>query len=93
MQITESRKNVIKVKSTDLARHFSDYLARVRYASTTVVVVKNKTSVAELRPLAGERCTLAQLLNLWRSTPADTGFADDLSMVNKSDRPLENPWG
>jgi len=37
-------------------------------------------------------CTLKDVVRLWRSGPSDDAFADDLETVNRSDRPLRNPW-
>ncbi|MBN1672638.1 MAG: hypothetical protein JXR37_16470 [Kiritimatiellae bacterium] len=83
---------MIRVPTTELARHLGDYLARVRYGGETVVVLKNRTPIAELRGMRSGTKTLREFIDIWKSTPADAGFADDLSAVNAADRPLENPW-
>ena len=83
---------VITIPTTELARHFADYLARVRYAGETIVVLKNNTPVAELRALPGKECSLGAFLEVWGTLPADSSFADDLDAVNQADRALENPW-
>lgn len=38
------------------------------------------------------RSTLADLVRVLHTTPADADFADDLETVNRADRPLANPW-
>ena len=82
----------ISVSSTKLSRRFSEYLARVRYRGDTVLVLKNNTPVAELKPLPIERCSVRSFLNLWQKDPADPGFADDLETVGGADAPARNPW-
>ena len=92
MKDTNNSKDRLGVSSTDLARHFSDYLAQVRYGGRTIVVEKNHTPIAELRPLEESSCTLKEFLSLWETLPRDATFADDLDLVNDSDQPPENPW-
>ena len=82
----------LKVSTTELARRFGDYLARVRFGGQTVVVLKNKTPVAELRALPGEGCTLSDFLDICANSHCDPTFADDLEKVSAADAPLENPW-
>lgn len=85
-------KAALKVPTTTIARHFGDYLARVRFGGDTVIVLKNNVAIAELRALPGEACTLGSLLELLNQWPPDPEFAADLDKVNRSDRPMENPW-
>jgi len=85
--------NDLAVATTELARHFGDYLARVRYGGGRLIVMKNNTPVAELRALPVARPTLREFLDLWGSLPVDPDFAADLDRVNRADRPLEDPWG
>jgi antitoxin (DNA-binding transcriptional repressor) of toxin-antitoxin stability system len=80
------------VPTIDLARHFGNYLARVRFGDSSVVVLKKGVAVAELRPLPGPEATLAGLLDLYSARPADKGFADALESVSRADQPLRNPW-
>ena len=89
---TVAEQHVIKVATTELARHLGDYLARVRYGGETVVVLKNRTPIAELRGMPSGMSTFREFMDLWKSTPSDAAFADDLSAVNAADTPLENPW-
>ena len=85
-------RTTLKVSTTELSRHFGDYLSRVRFDGQTVLVMKNNSPVAELRALPGEGCTLRDFVEILGSLPADEKFADDLEKVNAADRPLENPW-
>ena len=84
--------STLSVPTTELARHFGDYLARVRYGGDTIIVLKNNSPVAELRPLPAAQCSLRSFVELWRESPSDPSFADDLETVNRADRPMENPW-
>lgn len=83
---------VLSVPTTELARHFGDYLSRVRFGGQTIFVMKNSTPVAELRALPSSECTLSDFMALWQEYPADSRFADDLAQVNKADKAMENPW-
>ena len=85
-------KSVLRVPTTEISRHFGDYLARVRYGGTTIVVLKNDAEVAELRALPAEGCTLGSFLDLWIGTHSDPDFVADLEAVGRADRPMENPW-
>ena len=80
------------VPTTELSRHFSEHLARVRFGGETIVVLKNGAPVAELRALPSGECTLGKFLDIWRSLPPDLSFADDLAKVGRLDQPPENPW-
>ncbi len=82
-----------EIPTTELSRHFSDYLARVRFAGETFVVMKNGAPVAELRGMPSKTCNLRKFIQIWKSGPSDKSFADDLERVNHLDTPPENPWG
>jgi len=85
-------RSVLKVPTTEVSRHFGDYLARVRFGGTSVIVLKNDVAVAELRSLPGRDATLGRLLELYSTFPVDAGFASDLESISRADRPLRNPW-
>ena len=85
-------KPALKVATTDFSRHFGDYLSRVRFGGETIVVLKNNVAVAELRALPGDTCTLGAFLELLNQRPSDPDYAADMEQVNRSDRPMENPW-
>ncbi len=85
-------KTIVEVPTTELARHLGDYLARVRYGGTRIVVMKNNTAIAELRALPPESCDLRKFLDICRTVPVDPEFADDLDAVSHADRPAVNPW-
>lgn len=84
--------SVLRVPTTELSRHFGDYLARIRFGHDTVIVLKNNRPVAELRPLAGKDCTMGSVLDLLGNSAPDSDWATDIEAVNRADRPLENPW-
>ncbi len=92
MKITDSRNFSRPVPSTEFVRHFSDYLAQVRYGRRHFVIEKNNKPVAELRPLEPETCTLREFVERWRTHHPDPDWADALERVGRSDRPAENPW-
>ncbi len=83
----------VEISSTDLVRHFGDYLARVKHRREAFVITKNHKPVAELSPASERRfATLDELKALFEALPRDPGFADDLEKVNASDVAAENPW-
>ncbi len=84
--------SILEVGTTELARHFGDYLARVRHSGDTVVVLKNKKAVAELHGLPTEGCALRSLVDLLHALPTDPDFASDIDAVNHADRPPDSPW-
>ena len=79
--------------ATWAARNFEECLARVEDAGDQFVLVKEGKPVAALVPVAGSRrATLRQVWDALASVRADASFADDLLVVNKADRILDNPW-
>lgn len=81
----------VRVGSTEMARNFSECLARVRYGGIRYVIEKNRLPVAELRPLA-KGCTLGALLTLWENAGLDSDFANDVNKATHLQKPLKNPW-
>ena len=82
----------LKITSTEMARHFSEYLSQVRYGGTTIIIEKNKAPVAEIRPLHFGKCTLKNFLNIWKCNSGDENFLSDLERVNRLDTLMEKPW-
>ena len=83
----------IKISSTEAARNLGDCLARIRHTGDSFVLTKNNRPVAELGPVLGaRRTTLGRLWDAMRQTSVDVDFAEDLERVNRSDRPMKNPW-
>ena len=80
------------VATTELARHFGEYLSRVRFGGERFVVLKNNVPVAELRRVPGDACKLEDFLGLYASVRPDDGFAGDLAEVDAADQVRENPW-
>jgi len=85
--------------STEVARHFADYLNRVAYRHESFVVVRGNKPVAELRPLPTGR-KLGELPSLFASLPhmsADEAgaFADDLDSARDelAREKVRDAWG
>ena len=82
------------ISATEVARHFGDVLARVRYKHEHFVLTKNERPIAEITPFENEATvTWAELESAMNKLPYDPAFADDLERVCESDKPLDNPWG
>ena len=86
------KRSTVGVSSTELVRHFGEYLARVRFAGERVVISKGDAEVAELRPLPSKGLTLFEFLDLWATESRDPDFGRDLEAVDQADVPMENPW-
>lgn len=83
----------VTISSTEAARRFGDYIARIKHTGETFILTKNDKPVAVMGPLPAPRTTsLSKVFESLREIPADPGFSDDLERVNAVDRPLENPW-
>jgi len=83
----------IEISSTEAVRHFGDCLARVKHRGDVFVVTKNRRPVAEIRPTRTTKSgTLADLLHLWSSDPADPHFGDDLESANSDELPRLHRW-
>ena len=81
------------ISATEVARHFGDVLARVRYKHEHFVLTKNERPVAEITPCESESTvTWAELEHAMSKLPYDPTFADDLERVGASDKCLANPW-
>lgn len=86
------KRSAVAVSSTELVRHFGEYLARVRFAGERVVISKGDAEVAELRPLPSNGLTLFEFLDLWTAESRDSDLGRDLEIVDEADVPMENPW-
>lgn len=85
--------NTISISSTEAARHFGDYLARVKRKGERFLVTKNDQPIAELSPARGAaRITWGELKAAIGTAPVDSTFADDLEKVNAVDQIETNPW-
>ena len=81
------------ISTTEAARHFGDYLARVKHKGERFLLTKNDQPIAELSPAAGSRRgTWGEMKSAVAQLPHDPAFADDLEKVNLGDQPGENPW-
>jgi len=83
------------IRATDLARNLGDVLSRVHYRRDSFVVWRNGKPVARVVPIEDEAedATLGEALSIWCDGPeSDPAFADDLDVINASDKPATNPW-
>ena len=83
------------IRATDLARNLGDVLSKVRYLRDSFVVKRNGKPVARVVPIEPEtkQATLGEALTIWcNGATDDPTFADDLDLVNASDRPATNRW-
>ncbi len=86
------------VSTTEVSRHFSEYLNRVAYKGEHFVLSRGKKMLAELRPVPRGRC-LGELIDLLRSLPhlsqpeADA-FLKDLSRMRLklAKGKVRDPW-
>ena len=84
---------ITEVKSTEMARNFGDYLARVNYKKEVFLVTKKDTPWAKLSPLNDEKSgNWKQLCEALSRLPYDSEFANDLERVNQNDTIPNNPW-
>ncbi|MYB52071.1 MAG: type II toxin-antitoxin system Phd/YefM family antitoxin [Acidobacteriia bacterium] len=78
------------IRATDLARNLGDVLSRVRYRRDSFVVRRHGKPVARVVPIKDETdgVTLGEALSIWcDGAEGDPTFADDLDVINASDRP------
>lgn len=83
------------IRATDLARNLGDVLSRVRYRRDSLVVWRNGKPVARVVPIEDgtEDATLGEALSTWcDGAESDPAVADDLDVINASDKPATNPW-
>jgi len=86
------------VSSTEVSRHFSDYLNRVAYQGEHFVLLRGKKALAELKPAPRGR-RLSDLPSLFASLPhlpkeEDEGFLKDLKKTKAAltKRSLRSRW-
>ena len=87
------------VTITDVSRHFSEYVGRVRFAGERFVLTKGGKPVAELGPAAAGPVTLRDLLARLAAAPAlgpdeAEAFARDVAAGRRALAPPleEDPW-
>jgi|TARA_B110000495_G_C23041924_1_gene625611 hypothetical protein len=88
----------LKKTVTEVARNFSSFLNSVRYNHDTIVLIRGKKEVAELRPIISGM-SADNFLNLIKLGPhlseSDLkSFSDDLKMVRETmnEAPIGDPW-
>ena len=79
------------ISATELARHLSDILNRVKYKGEEFVVERNGEPVATLAP-PPKRGTLKDLIDIYRRHPWDDKFAEDVEAAHREmNRPMPPP--
>lgn len=83
-----------RISASDLARHLGDVLGRVRYRGESFLVERHNVTIARITPVTGTaRLSLRDAVAAWMAAgEPDPGFADDLELVGRLDRPADNPW-
>jgi len=81
------------ISTTEAARHLGDVLARIKHTGESVLLTKSNLPIARLVPATPPaRANGAEIMKNLSELPHDPGFAGDLEQVNRSDKPLRNPW-
>ena len=82
-----------RISASELARRLGDILERVRYRGETFVVERHDVPIAHIGPAPGMvKASLREAALAWHAVSVDAGFADDLELANRADRPPRNPW-
>jgi len=83
-----------RISASDLARHLGDVLGRVRYRGEAFLVERHNVAIARITPVTdATRPSLRDAMAAWMAVgEPDPGFADDLELVGKLDRPADDPW-
>ena len=80
------------MSATEVARHFSAVLNRVR-SGEAIEIVRNGAPVAVLSPPRVQLLPASRLRGLLASLPAvDEAFADDVRRARHEIGPPEDPW-
>jgi antitoxin (DNA-binding transcriptional repressor) of toxin-antitoxin stability system len=83
-----------KISATELARHLSDILNRVRYKGESFRVERNGEVVAEIRPTPSVRSlTWGEFVELWDRLPKpDPEFWNDVEEAHRlMNQPIQEP--
>jgi hypothetical protein len=89
---------LLKKTVTELARDFSHFVNRVAYKHNSIILLRGKKEVAELRPIVSG-LPISDFANLMDSLPHLSepeleAFSTDLKVVRDSmnDEPVRDPW-
>lgn len=81
------------ITSEEAAKSLDNFLDEISQTGETMLILKDAKPVATIAPVTPRRSvTVGEFFTELRKIKADPQFADDLDEVNKSDKPLENPW-
>lgn len=89
---------LLKKTVTEIARDFSHFVNRVTYKHDSIILLKGKREVAELRPVVSGM-PVAEFSNLMVSLPHLSeedmdSFSNDLDSIRDimNDEPIRDPW-
>jgi prevent-host-death family protein len=81
-----------RISATELGRHLSDILNRVRYRHERFVVERNGEAIATLAPVVRSDFTFEDFIELLKRAPRpDDQFAGDLEAVQAEQPPASMP--
>lgn len=84
------------ISATDLVRHFSAMVDKVRFSGRSLYITKGIQTIAELSPPPKSGFPIKNLANFIKTLPSLEGDAQDMSQEIKSIKNraklLENPW-
>jgi antitoxin (DNA-binding transcriptional repressor) of toxin-antitoxin stability system len=82
------------VSATEAARRFSDLINRASYQGETFVIERGGKPLCQLGPIAEQRCTGADLLDLFARLPKPPDeFLDAVEEIIRNQEPVgPSPW-
>ena len=85
-----------RITATDLVRHFSAFVDKVRVSGRSIYITKGTQTIAELSPPPKSGFPIKDLVNFINALPRLENDAQDMSndiksIKNKAQLP-ENPW-
>ena len=84
------------ISSTDLVRHLSSVIDKVRMSGKSLYITKGTQTIAELSPPPKSGFPVNELAELLKSLPKlgddITNMANDLKTIKNNAKMSENPW-
>lgn len=82
------------VSATEAARRFSDLINRASYQGETFVIERGGKPICQIGPLAEQRCTGADLVELFARLPKPADeFLDAVEEIIRNQEPVgPSPW-
>jgi antitoxin (DNA-binding transcriptional repressor) of toxin-antitoxin stability system len=90
----ESGSRSTVVSATEAARRFSDLINRASYQGETFVIERGGKPICQIGPLAEQRCTGQDLIELFARLPKpDEEFLDAVEEIIRNQEPVgPSPW-